>query len=57
MNLFIKMDLDLKPADIELVSEGEKSPRGGVQGNEHCVAVLSRKARVIYMYKSKPKLR
>lgn len=51
------MDLDLKPADLELISEGEKSPKGGVSGNEHCVAILSRKARIIYIYKSRPRLR
>lgn len=53
----IDINLNLKPEDLELISEGSKSPKGGVNNNEHCVAILSRKARVVYIYKAKPKLR
>lgn len=41
----------------QLTSDEELSPRGGVGGNEHCVAVLSRKARILYIFKAKRKLR
>ncbi len=55
------MEVETKPnltaEDIELLQKGDESPKGGVNNNEHCVAVLSRKARVVYIYKGKPKLR
>jgi hypothetical protein len=53
----IDSNLKLTEQDLELLRKGDESPKGGVNNNEHCVAVLSRKARVVYIYKSKPKLR
>lgn len=41
----------------EILTSGNESPKGGVGGNEHCVAIISRKARVLYMYKGKKKLK
>jgi hypothetical protein len=33
------------------------SPKSGAGGSEHCVAVYTRKARILYIYKSKRKLK
>jgi hypothetical protein len=54
----INMEVDRNTeAFQEILTSGNESPKGGVGGNEHCVAIISRKARVLYMYKGKKKLK
>lgn len=50
------MDSENNKANPALDS-GDESPRGGVGGSEHCVAILTRKARILYIYKAKRRLK
>ena len=51
------MEAEKTVALVDQYTSDEESPRGGVGGNEHCVAILSRKARILYMFKAKRKLK
>lgn len=40
----------------EMLSDLNESPRGGIGRNEFCVAIISRKARILYIYESRNRL-
>ena len=52
----MEIDTEKTTSVVDQLTSDDDSPKGGVGGNEHCVAIISRKARLLYMFKAKRKL-